>query len=471
MKPDQIIQMLGGYKELCKLLNVNKSAISNYKKRGKFPSYTIPIIINELKSRGVSVNFSDFLENKPSESKSKTAILIVSGGISAYKSPEVIRRLKEKNYRVIPVLTRGGSKFITPLTLSAVSEEKCYSDLFNLTDESEMGHIQLARIADLIVIAPASANIISKIASGITDDLATTLVLASSVPIFLCPAMNPFMWSNSATQENILRLKNRSYKIIGPDEGVSACGEFGVSRLSETSEIIDFIENGDIKNKIPLLKKLKILITAGPTIEPIDDVRYLSNYSSGKQGYSIAQEFAKNGSDVTLVSGPVNIERPKNIKFYQINTADEMLSKCINCLPVDVAIFVAAVSDWKIEKKFAGKIKKNTKKINFNFIENPDILKKVSQHKNRPKLVVGFSAETEEVIKNTKEKLLKKGCDWILGNKVGAGTSTFGSDNNSIFFASNSSFETWPKMSKVNIAKQITLKVNEFMKESQSVKN
>ncbi len=471
MKPDQIIDLLGGYKELCKLLNVNKSAISNYKKRGKFPSYTIPIIMNELKRRGVSVNFSDFLENKPPERKSKTALLIVSGGISAYKSPEVIRRLKEKNYRVIPVLTKGGSQFITSLTLSSVSEEKCYSDLFNLTDESEMGHIQLARTADLIVIAPASANIISKIASGITDDLATTLVLASNAPIFLCPAMNPFMWSNSVTQENILRLKNRSYKIIGPDKGLSACGEFGVSRLSETSKIIDFIENEDKKNKFPLLKKLKVLITAGPTIEPIDDVRYISNHSSGKQGYSIAEEFAIKGSDVNLVSGPVDIVKPKNIKFYQINTAEEMLSNCINCLPVDIAIFVAAVSDWKIENKFSGKIKKGAQKINFNFVENPDILKKVSQHKKRPKLIVGFSAETEEVIKNTKEKLLQKGCDWILGNKVGAGTTTFGGDDNSIFFASNSSFETWPKMSKSDIAKRIVLKVNEFLKENQNVKD
>ena len=466
MKPDQIIDLLGGYKELCKLLNVNKSAISNYKKRGKFPSYTIPIIMNELKSRGVSVNFSDFLENKPSERKNKTAILIVSGGISAYKSPEVIRRLKEKNYRVIPVLTRGGSKFITSLTLSAVAEEKCYLDLFNLTDESEMGHIQLARMADLIVIAPASANIISKIASGITDDLATTLVLASNGPIFLCPAMNPFMWSNSATQENILRLKNRSYKIIGPEEGVSACGEFGVSRLSETSKIIDFIENEKKNNKFPLLKKIKILITAGPTIEPIDDVRYISNHSSGKQGYSIAEEFAINGSDVTLISGPVNIDKPKNIKFYQINTAEEMLSNCINCLPVDIAIFVAAVSDWKTENKFSGKIKKGTQKINFNFVENPDILKKVSQHKKRPKLIVGFSAETEDVMKNTKEKLLKKGCDWILGNKVGTGTTTFGGDENSIIFASNSSFEFWPKMSKSDVANRIAFKVNEFLKEN-----
>ncbi len=471
MKPEQIINLFGGYKELCELLNVNKSAISNYKKRGKFPSYTIPIIMNELKRRGVSVNFSDFLENKPSERLNKTAILIVSGGISAYKSPEIIRRLKEKNYRVITVLTKGGSKFITSLTLSAVSEEKCYSDLFNLTDESEMGHIQLARIADLIVIAPASANIISKIASGITDDLATTLVLATNAPIFLCPAMNPFMWANSATQENILRLKNRSYIIIGPDEGLSACGEFGVSRLSETSKIIDFIENGEKKNRFPLLKKLKILITAGPTIEPIDDVRYISNHSSGKQGYSIAEEFAINGSDVTLVSGPVNIVKPKNINFYQINTADEMLSKCINCLPVDIAIFVAAVSDWKIENKFSGKIKKETQKINFNFVENPDILKKVSQHNKRPKLIIGFSAETKEVIKNTKEKLLKKGCDWILGNKVGEGTTTFGGDDNSIFFASHSSFETWPKMSKSDIAKRIVLKVNKFLKENQNVKN
>ena len=266
MEINKIIELIGGYKALSEILNVSKSAISNYKKRGKLPSYAIPIIVKELKSKGISIDLSEFTKVKQS-TNTKTILMIICGGISAYKSPEIIRRLKESGFRVIPVITKGGSKFITPLTLSSVAEEKCYFDLFNLTDESEMGHIKLARIADLILIAPASANFISKVANGMSDDLATTIILATKAPIYICPAMNPSMWSNDIMKNNVQSLEYRGFQFIGPDEGLSACGEFGYSRLSETSNIIDFITKKSDKKKVLYLKNKKVLVEEYNEIE------------------------------------------------------------------------------------------------------------------------------------------------------------------------------------------------------------
>ena len=294
------------------------------------PSYAIPIIAKELKSKGISIDLSEFTKVKQS-TNTKTILMIICGGISAYKSPEIIRRLKESGFRVIPIITKGGSKFITPLTLSSVAEEKCYFDLFNLTDESEMGHIKLARIADLILIAPASANFISKVANGMSDDLATTIILATKAPIYICPAMNPSMWSNDIMKNNVQSLEYRGFQFIGPDEGLSACGEFGYSRLSETNNIIDFITKKSDKKKVLDLKNKKVLVTAGPTVEAIDEVRYISNHSSGKQGYLIAEEFAKHGAEVILVSGPVSLKPPNKVNLYNISTADEMLEICSKC--------------------------------------------------------------------------------------------------------------------------------------------
>ena len=469
MDVQNIIDIVGGAKELSKLLNVSKSAISNYKKRGAFPSYALPIIVNELKSIGIDIDFQKLKDTKDFQIN-KTIVFIVTGGISAYKAPEIIRRLRDLKYRVIPVITKGASKFITQLTLSSVAEEKCYSDIFNLSDESEMGHIKLARCADIILVAPASANFISKIASGMSNDLPTTLILASKAPVYICPAMNPSMWGNAITQENVKKLKRRLFNFIGPEEGISACGEFGYSRLSDTQKITSFIEQSLTWQKNKILKNLKVLITAGPTIEPIDEVRYLSNWSSGRQGYNIAEEFAKLGAKVTLISGPVNIDEPENVNIIRVKTAKEMLYACLKKLPVDVAIFVAAVSDWKVDKYFNGKIKKNDDSLNINLVQNQDILKTVSLHKKRPNLVIGFSAETDNLERNTKNKLKIKGCDWLLGNKVGNNTNTFGGDHNSINFVSNSKLEKWPILSKKEVANKLAIKVNNFFR-NDNVKN
>ena len=469
MDVDNIIDIVGGAKKLSKLLNVSKSAISNYKKRGAFPSYALPIIVNELKSIGIDIDFQKLKDTKDFQIN-KTIVFIVTGGISAYKAPEIIRRLRDLKYRVIPVITKGASKFITQLTLSSVAEEKCYSDIFNLSDESEMGHIKLARCADIILVAPASANFISKIASGMSNDLPTTLILASKAPVYICPAMNPSMWGNAITQKNVKKLKRRLFNFIGPEEGISACGEFGYSRLSDTQKITSFIEQSLTWQKNKILKNLKVLITAGPTIEPIDEVRYLSNWSSGRQGYNIAEEFAKLGAKVTLISGPVNIDEPENVNITRVKTAREMLYACLKKLPVDVAIFVAAVSDWKVDKFFHGKIKKIDDSLNINLVQNQDILKTVSLHKKRPNLVIGFSAETDDLERNTKNKLKIKGCDWLLGNKVGNNTNTFGGDHNSINFVSNSKLEKWPILSKKEVANKLAIKVNNFFR-NDNVKN
>ena len=464
MDVEKIINLIGGHEELQKLLRVNKSAISNYKKRGRFPSYALPIINTELKLKGINSELPGFTNSEQLNPK-KTIVFIVCGGISAYKAPEIIRRLKDLKYRVIPIITSGGSKFITPLTLSSVAEEKCYSEIFSLTDEAEMGHIKLSRSADAILISPASANFISKIASGICDELASTIVLASKAPVYICPAMNPAMWSNEATQNNINILKKRMFKFIGPEEGVSACGEFGVGRLSEVNTIVNVIKSTFVNSMSEPLKDLNILITAGPTVEPIDEVRYLSNWSSGKQGYSIAEEFANCGANVNLISGPVKIDAPVNVNLRKVNTAKEMLDACMTCLPVDIAIFVAAVSDWKVENYFEGKMKKTNEKMNIRLIQNEDILKTVASHKKRPTLVIGFSAETENVEKNTKIKLKNKECDWLLGNKVGHNSETFGGDYNDVILVSDKVLEKWPKMSKKEVAKKLALKVNEYFKE------
>ena len=463
MEINKLIELIGGYKALSEVLNVSKSAISNYKKRGSLPSYAIPIIVKELKSKGISIDLSEFTKVKQT-TNSKTILMIICGGISAYKSPEIIRRLKESGFRVIPVITKGGSKFITPLTLSSVAEEKCYFDLFNLTDESEMGHIKLARIADLILIAPASANFISKVANGMSDDLATTIILATKAPVYICPAMNPSMWSNDIIKNNVQSLEYRGFQFIGPDEGLSACGEFGYSRLSETSKIIDFIKNKSNKKKVLDFKNKKVLVTAGPTIEAIDEVRYISNHSSGKQGYLIAEEFANHGAEVILVSGPVGLKPPNKVNLYNVNTADEMLEISLKCLPVDIAVFVAAVADWKVEKQYPGKIKKKNNSMTLNFKKNPDILQYIANHKIRPNLVIGFSAETEKIEENSRKKLMQKGCDWILGNIVGKKTGVFGSDKNQIIFISEKNIEKWPKLYKSEVAVKLLEKVRKHFK-------
>ena len=459
MNVDKVIISLGGNKTLQNLLKVSQSAVSNYRKRGKFPSYAIPIILKALE--GLKDNPDSSQED---EINKKIIIVIVTGGIAAYKSPDLIRRIKELGYKVIPVLTKGGGKFLTPLTLSAVSEEKCYFDLFDLTTESEMGHIKLARKADLILVAPASADFISKIKNGFCNDLASTLLLATKAPILICPAMNPAMWTNPATVENISSLKKRGLNIIGPEEGISACGEFGIGRLADVNSISEKLSNilSYNKNDSPL-KGLNALVTTGPTHEAIDDVRYMSNLSSGKQGYSIAKALSDHGANVTVISGPVHIDKPKKEKIVSVVSAEEMLNETIKALPVDIAIFVAAVSDWRVKNKINGKLKKSKKPPVFQLVKNPDILKFVSNHKDRPKLVIGFSAETSHVSELTKEKLVSKNCDWILGNDVSIKSNVFGGDTNIIHFITKSECTVWPEMTKNDIAnKLIKLIIEKF---------
>ena len=396
--------------------------------------------------------------------KIKKILLIITGGIAAYKSLDLIRRLKDKDIDVTCVLTKSGSKFVTPLSVSSLSGNHVYSELFNLTDENKMGHIQLSRDADLILVAPATTNIISKMAYGSCDDLASTVLMATNKPVFIVPAMNVRMWHNLATQRNIQILANDGVKFIGPDNGDMACGEYGLGRMAETQNILDSILEYDLFLNNKPLSDLSVLVTAGPTREKIDPVRYLSNESSGKQGYAIAQQLFNMGAKTTLVTGPTNISLPEGPSIIKVNTAEEMLEASENLLPVDVAVCTAAVSDYKINNRNKEKIKKNGENILLELSENPDILKRISKRNfNRPHLVIGFAAETENLEKNAKSKLLAKGCDWILANNISNG-KVFGEDENKVTFISKNKTEIWNKMSKNNVAIKITNNISDYFK-------
>ena len=348
--------------------------------------------------------------------KGKKVLLIICGGIAAYKSLELIRLLKKRDVSIKTVLTKSGSEFVTPLSISSLSQEKVYTNLFDAENEWEMDHIALSRWADFILIAPATANIISKLSYGLTDNLASTVVLASNKKIFLAPAMNVRMWEHQSTKENLNKIKGFGYQIIGPEIGDMACGEYGEGKMSEPTEIIGFFEN--YFKKVNKNKKYKALVTAGPTHEYIDPVRYISNKSSGKQGYEIANSLIKNGFETTLISGPTNLIPANGINLIKVNSAKEMFNATINSLPVDVAIFSAAVGDYRIKNKKNEKIKKK-ENMNLSLEKNIDIISHISKHNSlRPKIVVGFSAETNNVIENSKRKLSEKKCDWIISNDV-----------------------------------------------------
>lgn len=392
----------------------------------------------------------------------KRILLIISGGIAAYKALELIRLLKKSGASVRCVLTKGGSQFITPMSVAALSEEEVYTDLWSLKDESEMGHIRLSREADLILIAPASANILAQMAHGLAEDLASTTLLATNRPVMVCPAMNPMMWQHAATQENIKTLKQRSIHIIDPACGEMACGETGMGRLPEPEEILIAVTTYFQKN-MPLAGK-RALVTSGPTFEPIDPVRFIGNRSSGKQGHAIAAALAAKGAAVTLVTGPVSIPDPSGVETTHIQTAQEMLDACENNLPVNIVVCAAAVSDWRVEKCCGQKIKKGDNKTppSFTLAENPDILKTISTHKNRPDLVIGFAAETENLIENAKSKLAKKSCDWIIANNV-AENKIFGADENLITLVTPDKTEQWPTASKDTIARDIADEIVKYM--------
>ena len=390
--------------------------------------------------------------------KNKKILLVICGGISAYKSLEIIRLLKKEGASIKTILTNSAKKFVTPLSVASLSQEKVYDDLFSHESESEMDHISLSRWSDLILVAPTTANTISKLSSGTSDDLASTVILASDKEIFLVPAMNVRMWEHPSTKENINKLINFGYHIIGPVVGDMACGEYGKGKMTEPSEIVDTLEQ--YFSKLKKNKRLKALVTAGPTHEYIDPVRYISNKSSGKQGYEIAKSLKKNGFDTTLITGPTNLEPITGIDLINVNTAEEMFNAVLECLPVDVAIFSAAVSDFKIKNKVKNKIKKK-ESINLNLEKNIDILSHISNHNSlRPKMVIGFAAETNNLNEHAKKKLHEKNCDWIIANDVSDPNIGFGSDYNEIsIFYKNMKYEKLPRMKKSILADNIIKKV------------
>ena len=384
----------------------------------------------------------------------KKILLIICGGIAAYKSLEIIRLLKKKGAFVKTILTKNAKKFVTPLSVVSLSQEKVYSDLFDYKNESEMDHISLSRWSDLLLIAPATANTISKLSYGLADDLAATVTLASNKQVFLAPAMNVRMWEHQSNKDNIKKLKSFGYKLIGPNIGDMACGEYGEGKMSEPSEILNLLE--DHFKGLTNLKKKRALVTAGPTQEFLDPVRYITNRSSGKQGYEIANSLNKNGFDTTLISGPSSQIADDGINLIKVKTAEDMFIETISNLPVDVAVFSAAVGDWKMKKYSKDKIKK-IDNIVINLEKNIDILNNISNHNSlRPKLVIGFAAETENVNSSAKKKLLDKNCDWIIANDVSDETIGFESNENAVtIFYKNEEKEDIKKTTKAHLANQI----------------
>ncbi len=361
----------------------------------------------------------------------KKILLIITGGISAYKSLEVIRLLKKRGAKIKTILTKSAKEFVTPLSIVSLTQEKVYEHLFSSENEAEMDHISLSRWSDVILVVPATANTISKLSTGSSEDLASTVMLASNKDIFLSPAMNVRMWEHPSTKENLNKLKSFGYKIIGPEIGEMACGEFGEGKMSEPDKIVSQIENyfptNSNKNR-----KFKALVTAGPTYEYIDPVRFITNKSSGKQGFELAKSLSKRGFETTLISGPTNLNVNKDINFIEVETADQMFKETQNNLPVDVAIFSAAVADFKIIEKQKKKIKKEDY-LNLNLEKNIDILNYVSNHNSfRPKLVIGFAAETDNINNNAKKKLIEKNCDWIIANDISNKSIGFNSDFNEV---------------------------------------
>ncbi|MFT7106516.1 MAG: phosphopantothenoylcysteine decarboxylase/phosphopantothenate--cysteine ligase [Yoonia sp.] len=388
----------------------------------------------------------------------KHILLIVGGGIAAFKSLNLVRRLRERGAQVTPVLTKAGAEFVTPLSLSALSASKLYQDLFDLNDEAEMGHIELSRAADLIVVAPATADLMAKMAGGLASDLASTLLLATDKRVLVAPSMNVRMWDHSATQRNLATLKGDGILIVGPNEGDMACGEYGPGRMAEVPEIIAAIDaalsDGPLKGR-------HILVTSGPTYEPIDPVRYIANRSSGAQGTAIAKALLALGADVTFVTGPADVPPPMGATVVQVETAKEMLQAVVAAGPADGAVFAAAVADWHVANAGNSKIKKDGMGLPMlHFVENPDILASVSQMKDeRPKLVVGFAAETDDVIANATAKRLRKQCDWIVANDVSPQTGIMGGAENAVTLISDEGAESWPRMSKDAVAVQLAARI------------
>jgi len=403
----------------------------------------------------------------------KRVLLIVAGGIAAFKCHDLIRRLRGQGAHVRCVLTEAGARFVTPLSLQALTEDKVYTDMFSLTDESEMGHIQLSRDADLLVVAPATANILARMAAGMADDLAATVLLATDKPVLAAPAMNVRMWTHAATAANVETLKKRGVTFVGPNDGAMACNEYGPGRMSEPAEILVAIESMLGASATGALSGKRALVTSGPTREAIDPVRYISNHSSGKQGHAIAAALAKLGAEVTLVSGPVAVADPPGVKVVKIDSADQMLAACLAAGKLDVAIFAAAVADWKAAKPTDAKIKKKpgAPPPALELTPNPDILATVSQPgPKRPVLVVGFAAETENLVANAVDKRKRKGCDWIVANDVSPATGTFGGERNTVHLVTAEGVEDWPTLSKDEVAGRLADRIAAQLGRPRSVK-
>jgi phosphopantothenoylcysteine decarboxylase/phosphopantothenate--cysteine ligase len=422
----------------------------------------------------------------------KRILLIVSGGIAAYKSLELIRRLRERGAAVRCVVTQAATHFVTPMSLQALSEDKVYGDMFSLTDENEMGHIQLSRAADLLVVAPATADLMSRMASGRADDLAAAVLLATDKPVLVAPAMNVRMWLHAATQANVETLRSRGIGVIGPNEGAMACNEFGPGRMSEPHEIVAAIE-GFFTGKLEAATAPRVLearaetslqlpgssaitlphrplagrraiVTSGPTREAIDPVRYISNHSSGKQGHAIAAALAMLGADVTLVSGPVGVADPQGVTVRRIDSADDMLTACLQALPADIAVCAAAVADWKVARPATEKLKKapGAAPPRVELVPNPDILASLAgAGLQRPLLVVGFAAETGDVVARAVEKRRRKNCDWIVANDVSPATGTFGGDHNTVHLVTDAGVEDWPRLDKQEVARRLAVRIAE----------
>ncbi len=384
----------------------------------------------------------------------RSILLIIGGGIAAYKSLELVRRLGERGIRTRAILTKAGAEFITPLSVSALTGEKIYSDLFSLTDEAEMGHIQLSRSADLVVVAPATADLMAKMANGLANDLASTTLLATDKNVLMAPAMNVRMWESASVKRNRAQLEKDGVLFVGPDEGEMACGEFGPGRMAEPLEIVAAIERALAMTGGPL-QGLRALVTAGPTREPVDPVRFLANHSSGKQGYAIADALARAGAETTLISGPVEIVAPRGVKLQRVTTAREMLAAVEAALPADVAVMAAAVADWRPDIAANSKIKKTTDRVVplIKLVENPDILATLAQHALRPRLLIGFAAETDDVVPNAVAKRARKGADWIIANDVSG--DVMGGDKNRVHLVDESGVQDWPEMTKTEVGARL----------------
>ncbi len=400
----------------------------------------------------------------------KKILLVVSGGIAAYKCLELIRRLRERGATARCVLTKAGAAFVTPLSLAALSEDKVYQDLFSLTDESEMGHIRLSRAADVLLVAPATADLLARMAAGLASDLASTVLLATDKPVFAAPAMNVRMWRHPATQANLATLTGRGVRFVGPNEGDMACGEWGPGRMAEPEELIAALD-GFFSDQ-GRLAGVRALVTSGPTREPLDPVRFISNRSSGCQGHAIAAAFSSFGATTTLVAGPTDQPDPPAVSVVHVETAEDMLAACEAALPVDVAVCAAAVSDWRAAEIAPEKIKKRAKNAppTIAFAENPDILARLAgAHARRPRLVVGFAAETSALIENAREKRARKGCDWIVANDVSPATGILGGDRNTVHLISEAGIEGWPEMSKGAVAERLVRRIADALTHQEGV--